>query len=34
MNTEKVIKAVIAGAATALAGVLAEELATKTFKKE
>lgn len=33
MNTEKIIKAVVVGAATALASVLAEEFATKPFKK-
>ena len=33
MNTTKIITAVIVGAATALAGVLAEELTTNPFEK-
>ena len=33
MNTEKVITAVIVGAATALAGVLADELTQPTKRK-
>ena len=33
MNTEKVITAVIVGAATALAGVLADELTKPTKRK-